>query len=73
MCCGWWRSSETAYSLLQGRPELQPQEGQICALGTRITVLQLSQLGIDKVNSFAESHAAREAGERSSAPGGHSL
>lgn len=76
MCCDWWRSSGTAYSLLQGRaesllPEGQAQEGQICALGSRITVLHLSQLG--KVNSFAKSHSAREAGEMSPAPGCHPL
>lgn len=61
MCCGWGRSSETAYSLLQGQTELQCQEGQIHALGTRITMSQLPWLGISEVNSFAESHSAREA------------
>jgi len=77
MCCDWWRS-ETAYSLLQGRPEPllpegQAQEGQICAPGSRITLLHLSQLGTGKINSFAKSHPAREAGKISPAPGCHSL
>lgn len=44
-----------SYSLLRGRPESllpeeQAREGQVYALGSRITVLQLSQLG--KVNNF---------------------
>lgn len=72
-CCSWWRSSETAYSLLQERRELQSQEGQICAPGSRVTVLRLSQLDIGKVNSFAKSHSAREAGEMNPGPRCHSL
>lgn len=57
---------------MQERTELQSQEGQICALGSRITVFQLLQLGIGKVNSFAKSDSSREAGEMSLAFGCHS-
>lgn len=53
---------ETAYCLLQERSELHFQEGQICApFGSRIRLLQLSQLDFSKVNSLANSHSARAA------------
>lgn len=69
MSCVTGGSSETAYSLLQGRPELQSQQGQFP--WNQNNLLQLSQLGKD--NSFAKNYSVREAGEMSPAPGCHSL